>query len=355
MNKKILVAMSGGVDSAVAALLLKEQGYDIGGITMRVWSSGEELDDSNTALPDQNCIDARQISDGLGIPHHTISLGKSFKEKVINTFIEEYKLGNTPNPCVECNKHIKFGKLFEQADALGYEALATGHYARIVCDENGKYTLRKASDDNKDQSYFLWSIAKELLPRIVFPLGDLTKPQIRKIAADNGFSNAHKSDSQDICFIENGDYVAFIKNNSSADFPAGKFIDLDGNALGEHTGIVNYTIGQRKGLGIAFGKPMFVGDKSANDNTVTLCTDEQLYRDTLLANSVNILTDETFEAPVRLMAKIRYRHTPAIATVVKRDDGLLSVKFDLPQRAIAPGQSLVLYDGDILVGGGIIL
>ena len=354
MNKKILVAMSGGVDSAVAALLLKKDGYDIGGITMRVWSDGEELDDSDITLPDQNCVDAKLITDALGIPHHTVSLGKSFREKVINKFIEEYRLGSTPNPCVECNKHIKFGKLFDEAVRLGYNALATGHYARIVCDENGRFTLRKAADDKKDQSYFLWSIDKSLLPNIIFPLGSLTKPEIRKIAADNGFSNAHRSDSQDICFIENGDYVSFIKSVSSTDQKKGNFIDIEGNKIGEHTGIINYTIGQRKGLGVAFGKPMFVGNKNVNDNTVTLCTDEQLYRDTLVAHSINVLTEETFERPVRLYAKIRYRHTPAIATVVKTAEGLLSVKFDLPQRAIAPGQSLVLYDGDIVVGGGII-
>ena len=354
MNKKVLVAMSGGVDSAVATLLLKEQAYDIGGITMTVWSDEKDLADGEVTVPDQNCIDARAIADELNIPHYTVSLGESFKTCVIKRFIDDYTSGKTPNPCVECNKHIKFGKLFDCVDTLGYNDIATGHYARIVKDENGKFLLKKAADEKKDQSYFLWSIKKELLPRIHFPLGELTKPEVRDIAAKNGFSNAHRSDSQDICFISNGDYAEFIRKHSDVAFPCGNFTDTDGNVIGKHTGLINYTIGQRKGLGVAFGKPMFVGGKDASANTVMLCTDEQLYTDTLIATDVNILTDEKFEAPVRLMAKIRYRHEPAIATVTRLGDGCLLVKFDLPQRAIAPGQSVVLYDGDTVVGGGII-
>jgi tRNA-specific 2-thiouridylase len=354
MNKKILVAMSGGVDSAVAALLLKKQGYELGGITMKVWANDEPVYDEDSPAPDVNCIDAKKIADKLDLPHYTVAYGDSFKKHVIDRFLSEYKNGNTPNPCVECNKHIKFGKLFENVSSLGYDMLATGHYARLEPAANGEYLLKKAVDTSKDQTYFLWSIRKELLSQIVFPLGEYTKPQIREIAASHGFSNAHRSDSQDICFIENGDYSEFIRQMCDCEFPAGDFIDANGNVIGRHTGIINYTIGQRKGLGVSFGKPMFVGYKNADNNSVTLCTDKELYSDTLTANSINFLVSEDFQKPVRVQAKIRYRHSPATATVTRIDEDRISVKFDLPQRAISPGQSVVFYDDETVVGGGII-
>ena len=353
MSKKILVAMSGGVDSAVAALLLKEEGHELGGITMKVWDDQKSLTDNDDGVLDQNCIDAKSVASQLNIPHHVVSLGSSFKQRVVDKFIYDYICGATPNPCIECNKHIKFGKLFEAARSLGYEALATGHYAKIEAD-CGKYFLKKANDQNKDQSYFLWSIKKELLPYIYFPLGKYSKPEIREIAQNHGISVAHRSDSQDICFISDGDYASFIAQYGNSEFPKGNFVDIEGKIIGEHSGIINYTIGQRKGLGVAFGVPMFVGEKNVENNTVMLCTDEQLYKDTLTAKDVNILTDVAFDMPVRLQAKIRYRHTPAMATVTKLDGNRLSVKFDLPQRAIARGQSVVFYDGDTVVGGGII-
>lgn len=336
--------MSGGVDSAVAALLLQKDGYDISGITMQLLST--DLD--------ANCVDAKATADALGFEHHTVSLCEDFKKCVIDRFLIDYVNGLTPNPCVECNKTIKFGKLWEIAVKSGYDALATGHYAKISKTADGKYTLRKAADEKKDQSYFLWSIKKELLPFLKFPLGEYTKPEIRKIADTYGLVSAHRSDSQDICFIPDGDYASFIKKSCDSEFPRGSFIDTDGNVIGTHKGIINYTIGQRKGLGVAFGKPMFVGRKCSADNTVMLCTDEQLYSDTLTAKNINLLVDGTLDKPVRLQAKIRYRHTPAIATVTRTGEDELTVKFDLPQRAIAPGQSLVLYDGDTVVGGGII-
>ena len=350
---KLLMAMSGGVDSAVASLLLNND-YELTGITMRLWDNCRPVPECLEASPDQNAIDAKKIADALGFPHITVALGESFKKNVVDKFISEYKNGNTPNPCVDCNRTIKFGKLFDIADSLDIPYLATGHYAIITKEPNGNYSLRKSKDLNKDQSYFLWSIKKERLSSIILPLGEYSKEQIRALASENKLASAHHSDSQDICFIPDGDYADFLKKYGCADFKEGNFIDTKGNVIGKHSGIEKYTIGQRKGLGVAFGTPMFVGKKCALDNTVTLCSDSELYTATLTAPSVNLLTSIELDSPVRLEAKVRYRHTPAIATVEKTDIDKIKVTFDEPQRAISPGQSVVLYDGDLLVGGGII-
>lgn len=355
IKNKALVAMSGGVDSAVAALLLKDK-YDITGITMRLWENDERIANTASIAPDQNCLDAKGIADSLGFSHISVSLGESFRRDVVDNFVREYRGGKTPNPCVTCNKCIKFGKLFDIADDLGIPYLATGHYANITKDASGSYQLRKAADLSKDQSYFLWSIKKERLPSILFPLGSYTKSEIRAIAADMDFSNAHRSDSQDVCFIPDGNYAAFLERYlpSSEGFKLGNFVDTDGNILGEHRGLERYTIGQRKGLGIALGVPMFVGKKNISDGSVTLCSDKELYSAALTASSLNLLVDISLDSPLRVEAKIRYRHTPAAATVQRIDEDRISVVFDLPQRAIAPGQSVVLYDGDTVLGGGII-
>ncbi len=353
MSKSIAIAMSGGVDSAVAAYLLSKEFNRAEGITMRAFENGVDIPDGDTLSADQNCLDARAVCDLLGIKHNIISLGESFNKLVIERFIFEYVNGRTPNPCVICNRDIKFGRLFEHARALSLEHLGTGHYARIVS-AGDSVELRMAKDKSKDQSYFLWAIRKQALPFLHFPLGEYTKAQVREIAEAQNFPSAHRSDSQDICFIENGEYAAFIKERTSKGFEFGEFKSIDGKTLGIHSGIVSYTVGQRKGLGASFGVPMFVGAKNASENTVTLCTDAELYSDTLTAHSVNLLVNDTLYAQRRLTVKIRYRHIPASATVQMIDTDTLSVKFDLPQRAIASGQSVVLYDGDTVIGGGII-
>jgi tRNA-specific 2-thiouridylase len=284
----------------------------------------------------------------------TVSLGDSFYRHVIAPFITTYIAGKTPNPCVICNREIKFGALPAIARDMGFPLLATGHYARIERDTNGRFLLKKAVDSSKDQSYFLWSLTQSTLSSIRFPLGTYQKSEIREIAAANGFTNAHKSDSQDICFIPDGDYISFIASHSDHTFPVGSFVDVNGNILGNHAGIVRYTVGQRKGLGIALGQPMFVKTKDPLQNTVTLSTDGELFEDSLTASEVNWIACDAPTSAIRAEVKIRYRHTPAPATVEPISDGRVSVRFDTPQRAIAPGQSVVFYDGDTVIGGGII-
>ena len=352
-KKKAYVAMSGGVDSAVAAYLTLSEGFDAEGVTMRLWSEGERFGDSDSPEPDQNCRDAAAVAELLGIPHRSVAYGESFRASVLDRFIDDYAKGRTPNPCVECNRCLKFGKLFELVDSLGGGLLVTGHYARIEQSEDGAFLLKKARDAAKDQSYFLWGIRREHLSRIRFPLGDYTKPEIRAIARDRGLPSASRSDSQDICFVPDGDYVRFISENSDLTFPKGNFISPDGRVLGEHQGLIRYTVGQRKGLGIALGAPAFVSCKDPASNTVTLCSDAELFTSELTASWANILTPDGL-LPSRVEAKIRYRHTPAPATVTPMDGNRFRVVFDTPQRAIAPGQSVVLYNGDTVLGGGII-
>ena len=353
-EKKALIAMSGGVDSAVCAYLCARRGFEIAGVTMQLWLADRAVSDEPDPVPDQNSLDARAVADQLGIPHHAVGLGDTFRRHVVDPFIDAYAKGDTPNPCVECNRCLKFGRLMPLARELGYPYLATGHYAKIEQDADGRYLLKKARDLSKDQSYFLWGIPREYLPRILLPLGDYTKAEIRAIAAEQGLRCAHRSDSQDICFIPDGDYISFIGAHCDREFPEGDFIAPDGRVLGRHGGIIRYTVGQRKGLGIALGAPAFVACKDPDTNTVTLCSDAELYRTSLTASRLNFLTDEDFSTPRRVEAKIRYRHEPAPATAVRLDDDRLSVVFDQPQRAIASGQSVVLYDGDVVLGGGVI-
>lgn len=349
-DKKALVAMSGGVDSAVSALLALDAGYTCFGVTMDL--SQRDIADAHTHIP-QDILDAADVCKRLGISHTVLSLGEEFRRYVISYFVEAYIKGETPNPCVVCNKHLKFGSLIEHASKTECNTIVTGHYANVKKSAD-RYLLCRANDAKKDQSYVLWTLSQDQLSRIFFPLGQYTKEEAREIATAHGFVNAHKHDSQDICFIPDGDYVSFIEKYLGRGFDKGDFTDTEGNVLGRHDGIIRYTPGQRKGLGIAFGRPMYVRSKDAAKNTVTLSSNEELFSDRLTVKNINLIALDRIDAPLHVEAKIRYNHTASPATVVQIDDDRLEIVFDTPQRAIAPGQSAVLYDGDVVIGGGII-
>lgn len=343
MGKKAVIAMSGGVDSSVAALLMLKKGYDCRGVTMLLHGG-------------ENIADAEKVCQRLNMPFSVMDFKSDFEKYVINDFISCYENGKTPNPCVECNRELKFGRLMEVTKNAGGDFLVTGHYAKTAFDENsGRYLLKKAEDSQKDQSYFLYMLTQEQLSRVAFPLGEFTKPQIRRIAEENGFVNAAKKDSQDICFVPGGDYAAFIEDYTKKRFPKGFFTDKNGNVMGEHKGIIHYTVGQRKGLGAAFGKPVYVCGIDPCENRVILGENEDLFTDTVTADSINIISKPDIFKPVRVSAKIRYRHNAQPALAWQTEEGLLKVKFDEPQRAVTKGQSVVLYDGDTVVGGGKII
>ena len=350
-NKKVTVAMSGGIDSAVAALLVKNQGYYATGATMKLC---DKLlpDGTDASLTDIN--DARAICDKLGIEHKVYDLQGEFKSSVIKNFIDTYMMGATPNPCIVCNRLLKFGRLLDSELELGADYIATGHYANIEKDSNGRSLLKKAADAKKDQTYVLWSLTQHQLAHTLFPLGKLTKPEIREIGAENGFVNAHKSDSQDICFIPDGDYAAFIEKELGEKYPSGDYIDENGNILGKHKGMIHYTIGQRKGLGISMNRHIFVIDKDFKTNTVTLADEDRLFKNKVVIRGINLIPYDRLDGRIRVEAKIRYSQSqsPAFAEQTGKDE--ITLTFDTPQRAPARGQSAVMYDGDIVIGGGII-
>lgn len=345
---KALIAMSGGVDSSVAAWLMRNAGFDCAGATLR-------LCDCTALGIDQNIEDAKNIADKLDMDFYIFDHTADFCSNVVDEFIRCYEEGGTPNPCVNCNRHLKFGILLETALSIGFDCIATGHYARIQQDPNtGRYLLFRADDEAKDQTYFLSCLTQHQLAHTKFPLSELTKEQVRSIAQEQGYTNARKRDSQDICFIPDGDYVSFMKRYTGKDYPAGNFLDLQGNVIGRHSGAVCYTIGQRRGLGIALGEPVYVCHKDMKTNTVAVGPNEALFHKTLLAKDWNWIPFSALTAPVRVTAKVRYRHNPQPATVYPQENGYARVEFDEPQRAITPGQTVVLYDGDMVVGGGTI-
>ena len=346
MVEKIAVAMSGGVDSSVAAYLLREQGYPLVGVTLRL---------HDCAGPD-DVSDARAVAQQLGFAHHAFDLSDHFRACVMGPFVRDYEQGRTPNPCVECNRNVKFGALLDKADQMGCGAVATGHYARIEQDKSsGRWLLKTALYPEKDQSYVLYCLTQSQLERSRFPLGDLSKQEIRAIALEQGLASARKGDSQDICFIPDGDYAAFIRRHTGRDYPAGNFIDPAGRVLGRHEGIIAYTLGQRRGLGVssADGR-LYVTKISPADNTVTLGKNADLFSRTLEADHINLIPCDKLTSPQRVQAKARYRHSAQPATVEQVGEDRIRVTFDQPQRAITPGQAVVLYDGDVVVGGGTI-
>lgn len=353
MNKKVMLGMSGGVDSSVAAYLLKKQGYDVVGVNMMLSKDNTE---EERKITEDGIRDARKVADSLEIPLHVLDFRKEFKEKVIDDFIKEYSMGRTPNPCIVCNKFIKFGLFFDVAEKFGCDYVATGHYAKIEKNEKtGRLVLKKGISDKKDQTYNLYNIKQEQLEKILLPIGNYEKDEVREIAKEIGLDVHNKKDSQEICFIKDNDYVRYLKENSNIKVKGGNFVEANGNVLGKHNGIINYTIGQRKGLGIAFGKPMFVIDINAKENKVVLGDNKDLFRKELIIKDVNTIPfDFSSVDEFKVEAKVRYAAKPSPATVYKLSENTAKVVFEEEQRAITKGQSLVMYDGDILVGGGII-
>ena len=348
--------MSGGVDSSVAALLLKEQGFDCVGCTMKLFEGEDQpAGREKTCCSLEDVEDARSVAFRLGMPYYVFNLTESFQGRVIDPFIDSYMQGRTPNPCIDCNRFLKFEKLYERAQALGCDAIATGHYA-WVCDDGGRYSLRKARDPSKDQSYVLYSLTQAQLRRTIFPLGDLSKQQTRELAEKHAFLNAKKPDSQDICFVPDGDYAGFIERRTGKQFPEGDFISPDGTVLGRHKGIIHYTVGQRRGLGVSARAPLYVASIDPAHNTVTLTEEEGFQIDTVIADQINIISGEAFTSPIRARVKLRDRQPERPATVHQDGDRLI-ICFDELQRAPAPGQAAVLYgeDGETVLGGGTIV
>ena len=349
----IAVAMSGGVDSSVTAALLKEQGHQVTGITLLLTNESRPImtsDGKQTSAVD----DARQVCDILGISHHVVDLREKFQSHVVQPFLRQYAAGLTPNPCVFCNRHIKFGAFREVAAQLGCRHIATGHYARIITDEAGHHRLSRAVDIKKDQSYMLYQLTQEALDTIHFPLGDYTKPQVRELAKKFSLPVAQKKESQEICFIPDDDYHAFIKAHNPGCLKPGEIIHENGQVLGHHEGVSLYTIGQRKGLGIAYSEPLFVKALDVKNRRVIVGGADSVFSKNLTAENINWITDTPPTAPMKVMAKIRYGHLGSPATVVPLPENRASVVFDSPVRAVTPGQSVVFYDGDTVLGGGII-
>lgn len=357
MKKKVMVAMSGGVDSSVAAALLKNEGYEVVGATLKLYSN-EDIglcENSRTCCSLTDVEDARNVAFKMGFTHYTFNFGIDFEEEVISRFVNGYLKGETPNPCIDCNRFIKFDKMLSRAEMLDIPYLATGHYARVEYDENTKrFLLKKAVDETKDQSYVLYSLTQHQLSHILFPLGTLKKSEVREIANEKGLINANKPDSQDICFVKEKSYTDFLHNVRGIPLMTGRFTDKDGKILGSHKDFLKFTIGQRKGLGMSFEKPMFVIQKDDKTKNVVLGEEEELFADRLVAREVNLIAFDRLLSPMEVTVKIRYRQAEIKAEIFPFEEGKIKVIFNKPQRAVTPGQAVVFYDGDIVIGGGTI-
>ena len=346
-KKKVVIGMSGGVDSSVAALLLKQQGYDVIGVTMELWKK-----ETDVAISD-----AKKIADKLEIPFYTIDLTNEFKQFVIDHFSKEYINGKTPNPCIECNKHLKFGLMLEKAKELfDADYIATGHYAKVQYNqETNRYYIEEASTIAKDQTYVLYNLTQDQLKHVLMPLGNYTKEQVRKIAEENNFITANKKDSQEICFVEDNDYAKFIEKHYNYTAKIGDFVDTKGNKYGKHKGIIHYTVGQRRGLGLSLKAPLYVKQVNPQTHEVILCPKEELFSDSLICNNINLITIDSLDKPLTCTVKIRYSAPKVKATLVSVDNDTIKVLFDEPQRAVTPGQAVVFYNDNIVIGGGTIM
>lgn len=355
---KVVVGMSGGVDSSVAAWLLKEQGYDVIGVTMQIWQD----EDNNTQEENGGCCglsavdDARRVAWDLSIPYYVMNFKEEFKSSVIDYFVEEYQKGRTPNPCIACNRYVKWESLLKRSLDIGADYIATGHYAQIDKLPNGRFALKKSVTAAKDQTYALYNLTQEQLSRTLMPVGAYSKDQIREIATQISLRVAHKPDSQEICFIPDNDYAGFIEENAGEKAPEGNFVDLDGKVIGRHKGITHYTVGQRKGLNLSMGYPVFVVEIRPETNEVVIGKGEDVFSDILRAGTLNWMSvDGLHGEEMKVTAKIRYSHKGASCTIKEVEDGIVECRFEEPQRAITPGQAVVFYDGDYVVGGGTIL
>ncbi len=356
MAEKVMIGMSGGVDSSTAAIMLREAGYDCIGVTLKLCTNEEVcLPEQNTCCSLDDVEDARSAAFRLGMPHYVFNATDLFEEKVIRDFVETYEAGGTPNPCIRCNRFLKFSYMARRAAELGCQYIATGHYARIRRREDGRWLLMKGADAAKDQSYVLYTLTQEQLARTKFPLGDYTKAQVRAMAEERGLLNAKKHDSQDICFVPDGDYEAFIRRYTGKDYPAGDFVDETGKVIGRHRGMIGYTVGQRRGLGVSGGRPLYVCRKNVAENTILLTENDALFTHTLAARDLNLIDRDEITEPLRCRARIRYSHGEADCTVTQTGADEIRVVFDVPQRAVTAGQAVVLYDGDIVIGGGTIV
>lgn len=356
-RKKVVVGMSGGVDSSVAAWLLKKQGYDVIGVTMQIWQEeDEQVKEENGGCCGLSAVDdARRVASSLGIPYYVMNFRKEFKEHVIDYFIDEYLHGRTPNPCIACNRYVKWESLLERSRRIGADYIATGHYARIEKLPNGRFSLRVSETGAKDQTYALYNLTQEQLSSTLMPVGSYTKDEIRKMAKELGLLVAEKPDSQDICFVPDGDYASFIEETTDAGSRPGNFVLSDGSVVGTHKGIIHYTVGQRKGLGLSMGHPVFVLEIRPDTNEIVVGTGEESLTRKVRARHINFMSVEDLPGKKRVFAKIRYNHKGAWCTAEKTGEDEILCIFDEPQRAVTPGQALVLYDGEYVLGGGTIV